>query len=194
LFEALVFSGCAMTLQGSSVPASGGEHLVSHTLDMLSAADGSPHDLHGRQVGVATLFAAALYQRAVAVEHPRWTPDRVPFDPAFWGVAAGAVAAEHARKRERTRAACAALGAPGRWAALRAELQPMLRKPDVIKACLRDAGAAHRLADIGCSRGRFLAAVTHCAAMRARFTSIDLGFALGLLPDGAGDIVDRWLR
>ena len=59
-----------MTLQGSSLPASGGEHLVSHTLDMMSHVDGVPHDLHGRQVGVSTILVAAMYERALAIETP----------------------------------------------------------------------------------------------------------------------------
>ena len=80
LFDALVRSGCAMTLHGSSLPASGGEHLVSHTLDMLADLDGVEHDLHGRQVGVATILAAALYEKLVAMERPVFEPRVAPFD------------------------------------------------------------------------------------------------------------------
>ncbi len=45
LFNALLYSGIAMTVIGTSAPASGGEHLFSHTLDMMSSIDGIPHDL-----------------------------------------------------------------------------------------------------------------------------------------------------
>ena len=193
LFEALVFSGCAMTLQGSSLPASGGEHLISHTLDMLGHVDGTPHDLHGRQVGVATIFAAALYQRIFALEAPQLRPVVAPFDPQLWGPIAGAVGAEHAKKAAQVQAACAALSQPGRWAALRAEITPILRSPRQIKDCLARSGAAHRYADLGCSRERFLTAVRHCGAIRGRFTSIDLGLVTGVLPDAAPEIVDAWL-
>jgi glycerol-1-phosphate dehydrogenase [NAD(P)+] len=194
LFEALVFSGCAMTLQGSSLPASGGEHLIGHTLDMLAGVDGIAHDLHGRQVGVATLFVAALYQRAMAVERPVFVPDRVPFNRALWGGIAEAVEVEYRKKIVRTREACARLARPGCWDALRREVTPMLRQPETIKECLRKAGAAHRIADIGCSRERFLMAVMNGAGIRARFTSIDLFFALGLLPDAAEGVVEEWLE
>jgi len=193
LFEALVYSGCAMTLQGSSVPASGGEHLVSHTLDMLAQVDGSRHDLHGRQVGVATIFAAALYQRICAIEALQLRPEVAPLDLGLWGPIADAVSAEHARKVASAAAVRTALGTPGRWSALRAELAPILRSPGQIKECLARSGAAHRLADIGCSRERFLTAVRHCGAIRGRFTSIDLGWATGVLPGVAEEIVDRWL-
>jgi glycerol-1-phosphate dehydrogenase [NAD(P)+] len=193
LFEALVYSGCAMTLQGSSLPASGGEHLVSHTLDMLGEVDGEGHDLHGRQVGVATIFAAALYQRIFAEDAVELRAATAPFDRGLWGRIADAVAVEHARKRVSADGAWAVLAAPGRWAALRAELLPLLRGPGRIKECLSRAGAAHRIAEIGCTRQRFLTAVRHCGAIRGRFTSVDLGWLAGALPGAAEELVDAWL-
>jgi len=39
LFRALLLTGVAMTMAGTSSPASGGEHLISHTLDMMSSLD-----------------------------------------------------------------------------------------------------------------------------------------------------------
>jgi glycerol-1-phosphate dehydrogenase [NAD(P)+] len=194
LFEALVYSGCAMTLQGSSIPASGGEHLVSHALDMLGHVARTGHDLHGRQVGVATIFAAALYQRICAQETLALRPAVAPLERGLWGTIADAVAVEHERKRASAEAARAALSEPGRWAALRAELSPVLRSPARIKECLATAGAAHRLEDIGCTRERFLTAVLHCGAIRGRFTSVDLGWLAGELPEAAGELVDEWLR
>lgn len=193
LFDALVFSGCAMTLQGSSLPASGGEHLVSHTLDMLAHVDGLEHDLHGRQVGVATVLAAALYEEILAVDRPRWAAEPgVPFDAALWKGIAGAVKTEHDQKRARVAQACRRLSEPGVWGQVREALRPLLRSPVSIQRCLRDSGAAWRYADLGCSRERFLTALVHCAAIRGRFTSVDLAWAAGVLPGAAGRLVDRW--
>ena len=121
-------------------------------------------------------------------------PAVAPLDRALWGPIADAVAAEHAKKRASAEAARAALAAPGRWTALRAELSPILRSPGRIKECLSRSGAAHRIADIGCTRERFLTAVRHCGAIRGRFTSIDLGWLTGLLPGAAEEIVDTWLQ
>jgi glycerol-1-phosphate dehydrogenase [NAD(P)+] len=193
LFEALVYSGCAMTLQGSSLPASGGEHLVSHTLDMMSHVDGIAHDLHGRQVGVSTILVAAMYERALAIARPTFTAACAPFDPAFWGDLAPSVRIEHDKKIVNAAKAQHLLAEPGRWDALRAELAAMLPPPGRIKACLRTAGAAHRIADLGITRERYLAALTACGAIRGRFTSIDLFWSLGILPDHGAELVDRWL-
>src|SRR5437660_6115107 len=87
LATALMLNGIAMEVCGSSRPASGGEHLISHALDAGSARP----RLHGLQVGVASylvsilqgentdriagLFAATGFWEAVAAD---------PFSRAEW--------------------------------------------------------------------------------------------------------------
>ena len=55
LLEGLVLSGLAMALAGSSRPASGTEHYISHIWDMRGASLGLQTDLHGLQCLVGTL-------------------------------------------------------------------------------------------------------------------------------------------
>ena len=193
LFEALVYSGCAMTLQGSSLPASGGEHLISHALDMRAQAEGVQHDLHGRQVGLGTIFAAALYEKALAIETPRFRKQPLPFDRASWRGIADAVAAHHQKQSARMAAACERLEQGDTWQRVREALKPMLPRAAWVKDVLVKAGAAHRVADLGIDRERFLWAVKNGAQIRERFTSLDLGWALGVLPDAAEEIVDEYL-
>jgi len=69
----------------------------------------------------------------------------------------------------------------------------MLRSPKAIRDCLARSNAAHRISDIGCTRDRFLLAVKHCGAIRGRFTSIDLAWAAGILPEAAERVVDELL-
>ena len=61
LAKLLVLSGITMTIAGSSSPASGGEHLLSHYWDMINLRDDRPIRLHGAQVGVASVAMDALY-------------------------------------------------------------------------------------------------------------------------------------
>jgi glycerol-1-phosphate dehydrogenase [NAD(P)+] len=58
LGTALMLNGVAMEICGSSRPASGSEHLISHALDESSR---NPR-LHGLQVGVATYLVSRLQQ------------------------------------------------------------------------------------------------------------------------------------
>ena len=55
--KALVSSGVAMSIAGSSRPASGAEHLFSHQLDRLDPG----RALHGHQVGVGSVLTEYLH-------------------------------------------------------------------------------------------------------------------------------------
>jgi len=87
LGTALLLNGIAMSICGSSRPASGSEHLISHALDLLSARP----RLHGLQVGVATYLVSLLQGQesaridALFADTGFWeavTAD--PFDRAEW--------------------------------------------------------------------------------------------------------------
>jgi glycerol-1-phosphate dehydrogenase [NAD(P)+] len=56
LATALMLNGVAMEVAGSSRPASGSEHLISHALDHITTRPG----LHGLQVGLATYIVSRL--------------------------------------------------------------------------------------------------------------------------------------
>ena len=56
LGSALLLNGISMAICGSSRPASGSEHLISHALDSVSKRP----RLHGLQVGVATYLVSLL--------------------------------------------------------------------------------------------------------------------------------------
>lgn len=56
MVNSLVLSGIAMEIAGSSRPASGSEHLISHALDSVTK---SPK-MHGLQVGIATYLCSLL--------------------------------------------------------------------------------------------------------------------------------------
>ncbi|UCC99107.1 MAG: iron-containing alcohol dehydrogenase [Phycisphaerales bacterium] len=193
LFEALLYSGIAMTIIGTSAPASGGEHLLSHTLDMLSSVDGVPHDLHGRQVGLGTLFASALYDRILRIESPDYSPVPADIDSTFWGSLAPSVRQQYEPKKSMLGTMREKLTDGQTWQSFLAACRRQVRSAEQIKKCLRAAGAAHTFADIGCSRERLLAAVLHMHEIRKRPTIIDLAWVLGILPGAAEEIIDCWL-
>lgn len=193
LMDGLLLTGVAMTMAGTSSPASGGEHLISHALDMMSAIDGQPHDLHGRQVGVGTVLAAELYRRVLECESPCWDPCRGGVDRAFWGPLADVVAKQFAAKQPRLKEAAGFLAYPVRWDTVREELAGMVRPPEEIRDTLRAAQAAWRAEDLGMTRDRLCDALLHGREMRERFTVLDLAWMLGILPDAAEEIVADWV-
>lgn len=195
LFEALFWTGLAMTLVGTSAPASGGEHLLSHTLDMVAGVRGESHDLHGRQVGVGTLVSAALYQRVLSIDRPTVGDLPASIDADFWQAPSvtAAVTEQYEAKRRRLGTATHRLTDPGAWDQLRSRLAAAVKGPETIRGWLVRAGGAVSVDDIGCSLARLRSALLHMHEIRRRFTIVDLAWLLGILPGAAEDIIDEWL-
>lgn len=193
LTGALILSGYAMALAGTSAPASGGEHLISHYLDMTHYALGEPGDLHGCQVGVGTLVSASLYERLFA-----WNPADLDIDERLsrllpwadyekrirgqFGALADAVvpharewypSAEELRGRlERVKAI---------WSGLVAELKPGMRSAAAIKADLERAGCPATFTAIGCDAERAHRALYLGKDIRSRYTILHLCWEIGCL-------------
>lgn len=58
LARTLIFSGVAMLLAGSSAPASGGEHMLAHYMELHDK--NAPHNFHGEDIAVTTIAMAKL--------------------------------------------------------------------------------------------------------------------------------------
>lgn len=63
LMEGLLWSGISMLIYGSSRPASGSEHHLSHFWEMNFLLNDKKAVLHGTKVGVATVLIAEQYER-----------------------------------------------------------------------------------------------------------------------------------
>lgn len=192
LFHGLLLAGVAMTMAGTSAPASGGEHLVSHALDMMSSLDNVEHDLHGRQVGIGTVLCSELYRRVLAVESPEFVEPCTSVDRGLWSGLAGAVAEHYERKVARLRFARQKLAQGDTWDSVREGLAPLLRSPGLVHGCLARAGAACRAEHIRCSRERLLMAFLHAHEIRSRFTVLDLARLVGVMPQAAREIAETW--
>lgn len=189
LAEGLVLSGFSMVLAGASSPASGGEHLLSHYLDI--SADGwqrAPR-LHGEQVAVGTLVSLALYEflRAAGPPHGLAPPEATDDELRQWHAHLPAQAleellAEHRQKvaRQPDRRARREILAT-RWESLWTKLDRQLAMGRDLEADLRLAGAPTGFADIEVSAGRARELVRLARHMRQRYTVLDLAADLGHL-------------
>ncbi len=78
LTKALLNAGISMSIVGMSTPISGYEHVISHVLDMKAGIDGRETDLHGIQVGIASVLSAYVYEELLMMNElnlkfPEWT-------------------------------------------------------------------------------------------------------------------------
>ncbi len=194
LFFALCYSGVSMSIAGSSSPASGGEHLLSHTLDMLAHRDGGKHDLHGRQVGVGTILSATLYEKVLSLDVVDWRPLEEFHNEVFWTSLSDEVRGQYATKLLKAKEALVQLQSPQRWAQIKQELKKYVRAPHVIKECLRQAGAAHKSEHIGVRDiDEFVRIWSVSHEMRSRFTILDLARLAGVMPELARELVHQWV-
>ncbi len=64
LFDCLNIGGISMIIAGNSSPASGGEHLISHFLDMYACQNNKElFSYHGLQVGTGVYISSLIYER-----------------------------------------------------------------------------------------------------------------------------------
>jgi glycerol-1-phosphate dehydrogenase [NAD(P)+] len=205
LARLLTLSGIGMGVTGSTAPASGMEHAVSHLLEMAAtagAASPSGQSLHGEQVGVASIVAAATWarvrdaiaggalgRRPVRLPDPDATADRIivafaALDPS--GAMAAECLADYTVKIRLLAAAEDPLG-PLRtgWADCEALLGRLLTGPAELAAGLHAAGLPVRFAGLPApvddEQARW--AVANCALQRRRFGVVDLAMLLGLWED-----------
>ncbi len=204
LMETLLVSGFSMALAGTSAPASGGEHLVSHYWDMEQHCQEAPlRALHGTQVGVATWAAALLYERlmdldASAIE-PAAAARRRPDDgwldalPSLHPRLTPPVVAEVRQQiaaKQRTGAALQAELETVRqgWDALRARVRPTLVPAARVEAALRAAGCPRKPSDLGLTVDEMAHTLRVCRHIRARYVAWDLAADLGTLDGWAQEI------
>ena len=94
VMEGLVMTGMAIQYHGSSRPASGAEHHLSHLWEMR-LINGEIDALHGEQVGVSTLIVLDRYKKALCgdiaeeYEHPQFT--REFLEPVYGPITDGII-------------------------------------------------------------------------------------------------------
>jgi glycerol-1-phosphate dehydrogenase [NAD(P)+] len=194
LGRALLLSGVSMVVAGSSSPASGGEHLLSHLWDMRALAAGGETRLHGAQVGVATRVSAALYHRVMQVQRadpapaPDWDNEAARIREVH-GTLAEVVLPQAQRKHARATARADALR--DRWPEIREGLEARdIPTPDRIGSILAAAGAPATFADLGVGRDEGVRTLLEARDIRDRVTILDVAFELGVLPGDADAVID----
>jgi len=187
LVRTLVLSGLGMTIAGGSYPASQGEHLLSHYIDMMRPT-GLPEALHGEQTGVCAFAMARLQDRILArTAPPVLLPTAVDRDAVIrrFGAERGeACWRELEPKRiDRDRAEQLNARLAAGWDAMRDRIRGVALGAGRIHEVLTAAGAPVMPPDLGWPDALFEDAVAHAREIRNRYTFLD--FAADLAPPPA---------
>ncbi|MEM9488473.1 MAG: iron-containing alcohol dehydrogenase [Myxococcota bacterium] len=182
----LVLSGMGMTICGSSRPASQGEHLISHYIDMSRGPDeAAPY--HGEQIAVTSLFMARLQERILADEEPptlRLTNDSEDEILRRFGESLGRACWNELSGKRLDQVGTDELNRRliDQWPVIRTRIAAAARPADQLGAVLQAAGAPTRPGDLDWSDERFAEACRHAREIRNRYTFLDFVAAAGRDP------------
>jgi glycerol-1-phosphate dehydrogenase [NAD(P)+] len=191
--KVLTLSGVGMGLAGTTAPASGAEHTVSHLLEMAAARQGRRSAYHGAQVGAAAVLAALVWRHVRQRVHAGAQLMQCPSDDqmrpevfrAFSSLdPSGAMAEEcwHDYQRKLARWRQRHGDADQLDPAHLEDAASLLEEPAVLRAALQLSGAPAQMAQldppVDARTTRW--ALANCHLMRDRFTIIDLACLLGV--------------
>lgn len=193
LMEALVTSGVAMLEWGSSRPASGSEHHISHFLEMHDTLTGNEGHLHGAKVGIAEIYTTSLYHRVFSLsldEVKRMMDHRQPETVAAYEQrvrkAYGPLAEEvmqelkgfyldEQRRAERQK------NILKHWENLQAWVKAYVPSPEYIKELLLKTGAPTSFTALGIPETLVRQALHNAKEVRQRYTIFRLMEDIGMV-------------
>lgn len=173
LARTLILSGIGMTLAGGSYPASQGEHLIAHTMEM-AYGDELPVTYHGEQIGVTTLTMAQKQWELLendTIPNIKSPPQTTEITAYFNHTTAEACYAEIAKKRKVTLAISSE-----QWAEIKLQLKEVLLPLKHLEKTLQNCGAPVTPGTLGWESHKYENAVNHAWMIRDRLTTLDFAF------------------
>jgi glycerol-1-phosphate dehydrogenase [NAD(P)+] len=182
LMETLFESGLCMAQFGTSRPASGAEHALSHFWEAKLRLQGRPAVLHGAKVGVGTVLAARRYdavRRLTRAEiADRLSAARPPDEAGelervrgAYGPLADQVIANYQPFMTKVGSSLETIGSTimTRWADFQ-DILTSVPPAEEIEQLLEEAGAPCCASALGLDEAEVQEALEFCHYLRARFT------------------------
>lgn len=174
LASTLVLSGFGMYIAGGSYPASQGEHMIAHTMEM-AYGDSLPHSYHGEQIAVTTLEMAKIQEEMCQVSGLRFQnsifPDTCNLQPDTLNECQQEYAAKQfsPEKLDEINHRLAKS-----WGDIAQKILEITIPYNTIYNALKSAGCPLEAKDIGWQTEEYKKAVNFAKYTRDRFTFLDL--------------------
>ncbi|HAT52700.1 MAG TPA: hypothetical protein DCS80_05430 [Betaproteobacteria bacterium] len=193
LAKTLVFSGLGMTICGGSDPASQGEHLIAHVIDMLGGSDW-PLSYHGEQIAVTTLTCSALQERlyqsntAPLIKANKETKEDII---SVFGRELGTSCWNSFKRKMISEEAAVEANKllTSDWPGIRSQLNQAMRPVKQIRSCLEAVKAPTSPGEIGVPNEFYKNAIVNSRLIRDRFTCLDFASSCGILEHVANETV-----
>ncbi len=204
IIEGLILSGMCIGMTGSSRPASGEEHLLSHTWEMLGLIHGRETHLHGNQVGIGTEIILHIYQYLLSVDiHKVYAEGKFrTFTREKWEQNIkqlfSNVASQIIRKKEphinfnETAREFAARQIVDKWDEMKKNIFQSMPSPAAYRKMMEAAGSTLTPIDLKLDRESFRLSLLTAKEIRQRFGVMQMLEDLGILEDAVEMITDLY--
>jgi len=192
VMQSLTLGGLSMLLVGSSAPASGAEHLVSHFWDMYSHLKKKEvFAYHGLQVGLGIILASRIYHRLARLSTREVSQRLKSFSPAneeklkevfsLFPSAQESISQQWEQKQKILSVCRSVLNQF--WPEIKNKICHSLHPPEEIRSALSAAGCPVVPEQIGIPYKLATQAVSLSRYLRSRLTVLDVAAELGLLEE-----------
>lgn len=175
LAASLILSGLGMTWAGGSYPASQGEHMIAHTMEMKHGHR-MPPSYHGEQIGVTTLTMAALQEKILDSSTPSLADreEKIVYEKieTYFGPERAEELWRDYLSKSLSRTESEKLRED--WPKIMESIASVTRPRAQLEKALHDIGAPTMASALGWENADYADALTHAKYSRGRFTFLDL--------------------
>ncbi len=172
-----ILSGLGMYICGSSYPASQGEHLIHHYMEM-SFEDKYTRTFHGEQIAVTSITMSKLQSDLLKIDNLQINPTYYNEKPIMkhFGEEKGKKFLEEVAKKEITEKRAMEINKTLKtnWNKIRAEILAIHISPDSLEAIIKKVKGPYTYKHLGWDYKDYETAIRNSLFMRDRFTFLDL--------------------
>jgi len=190
IMEGLNLGGISMIIAGSSSPASGGEHLISHFLDMYAHQNKiDPFSFHGLQVGTGVYISSSIYNMLKDFKSDEIEKElkkkKINYDEKFEKICFLFPSSKNLFKEifnkkikviKKLRE-----NLPLKWEEIKKDAIPMVYSPSEIEKFLKKAECPLHLGEICDNKKLIMDTILLSRFIRERITILDIADEVGIL-------------
>ncbi len=172
-----ILSGLGMYICGGSYPASQGEHLIHHYMEMMFEGK-YPHTFHGEQIAVTSITSARLQEEVLLIDHLQINPTYYYEKPLLthFGAEKGTQFLAEVEKKEISADKAKEINArlAKEWHEIKKQILAIHIPSKALEDIIKKIKGPYTYKHLGWQHTDYQAAITHSLYTRDRFTFLDL--------------------